>query len=243
MLGIDTIGLSVGQKAWHCTRFTVTGTWTKNAASGDLAYVRCVGPGGGGGRGTDGSSSGGGAGQGGHGGQCVEGFVDISGTPNATVTIGAVGAGAVASATNGGDGQDVSFGTLMRAQGGKGGARGGGAQNTPTIASSFPLRDVHPSIAGTYSGDANTFGYVHPLDPSARPAVGSSNTYPGGGAGGGARYGPGGAGGNGVATGAGNAGSTPAGYGGGGGGGSAGSTTSGNGAAGAPGVVEVWEFY
>lgn len=242
-IGVTAIGVSGSAKTWRCTRFTATGTWTKAAGSGDLAFVRCVAPGGGGGRGADANTTAAGTGQGGHGGQCVEGYVDISGVASATVTIGAAGVGATTAATNGGTAGDVSFSTLMRAQGGKGGGRGGGNTTLATAASNTPLAGVQPSIPGAYQGDGNSFGYIHPMDTAAHPASGSANTYLGGGAGGGARYGPGGAGGAAVAAGAGNAGATPAGYGGGGGGGSGGSPTSGNGANGAPGSVEVWEFY
>lgn len=249
MIGAKQIGATASAKSWHVTRFTTVGanTWTKAAASADLAFVRCIGGGGGGGRGVGTSTTFTGQGQGGHGAMCVEQWVDISTLTSATATVGAAGVGATVDSTAGGAGGDSTFGTLVRGPGGRGGGYSIVTTNTSPNTSStqwgaWPSIGVYPSIPGAMGNE--TGSYVHPLNGDTRAVQGTTNTYLAGGAGGGSRLGPGGNGGNGVATGAGNNGSAPAsGYGGGGGGGSGGSTTSGNGGNGAAGVIEVWEFY
>ena len=117
VLPIDTDGYSYKQTV----TFTANGTFTKASYSWLRAVrVKCVGGGG-----ASGAAIGAGTGQsqsaGGGGGAYAESFILVGslGTSE-TVTVGTAGVGG---ALDGGDGGNSSFGTLVVAEGGKGGER------------------------------------------------------------------------------------------------------------------------
>jgi hypothetical protein len=108
-------------------RFTSSGTFTKATYPWLRAIkVKCQGAGGGGGGINSTGSNEIAIGSGGSGGVYSESFItDIAGlATSVTVTVGAGGAGGFAGSTNGSTGGASSFGSLVSANGGFGGALG-----------------------------------------------------------------------------------------------------------------------
>ncbi|MCW8457403.1 hypothetical protein OQJ16_07480 [Legionella pneumophila] len=208
--------------------FNASGTWTKPAGIRKvLVYV--VGGGGGGGYAAPAAGEAM-VGSGGASGSVGIGTIDVTAIASVAVTVGAAGAGGVASTlTDATAGGTSSFGAHISAPGGNGGTQtNSGAGNN--------------MVSGGTSGTTATGGNIanwkgQPGAPAARI---SSTVYT---AGNGAVSIFGG-GGLGIATGAGSfaAGSSGSGHGAGGGGGARRDGANANGGAGAPGIVLVFEY-
>ncbi|WP_313378652.1 phage tail-collar fiber domain-containing protein [Achromobacter insolitus] len=155
-----------------------TFTWVKPTG---VTKVRVRVIGGGGGGASDNVAPGpSGGGQGGY----WEGIFDVSGMASVPITVGAGGAGATVTGTNGGAGGTSSFGTMCSATGGAGGTRDANSSSGGTSnggagfgwdggAGSVCVRDVYGSgfLGGAGGGFTSPFGVV---DSSRRtnPGVG-----------------------------------------------------------------------
>jgi hypothetical protein len=200
--------------------FTANGTWTKPSGA-KMVHVVCYGSGGGGaGGGLAGTTRGGGAGGGGQRASMLFNATDLSATE--TVTIGTAGTGGAAQ-TSGGDGNETTFGTKLKAYGGKGGTNAGVGGNGGGIgtASSTAAGNI-PGTGG--SAAAGNYGDFAGAGGGGATNIGGAAGF----AGGSAMYGATGGGGGACGDGGGTGGT-------GGAGGSLLTTTAGGGAAGGAG--------
>ena len=204
--------------------FTGSGTYTRPPGMRN-AIIQLQAPGGGGG-GAVASSSNLAVGSGGGGGGYAERLVTAAQIgASQTVTMGSVGAAGDTAGSSGGAGGTTSFGSLLSATGGAGGASISGGTS--------PSRGSNPGAGGIGSlGDTNIRGSAGQFGARFSGTNGYSgnggSSHLGGGAAGATEGGSGNAGGN---------------YGGGGSGGNSDSATGRGGGAGGPGVIVVYEFY
>lgn len=231
---LDGSNLTGVGKPIDVQEFTSGGTWTKPSGASRV-LVRLWGAGGSGASSASGSPD---DASGGGGGAYTEAWFDASDLgATETVTIGSGGAGVLGgggAATPGNDGGNSSFGSLLQANGGKGGnagttdqagGNGGVVPNLVAVNGLFGIGASADAGDGLYSGAGGSSGADKNGGNSHYGGAGGGGSTDGSSSGSGGTSNLGGNGGAGSHTGAGAAGTVPA-----GGGGGSTNTTSGAGA-------------
>lgn len=146
--------VALGKQLLSVTVFNGSGTWTKPSGC-TTVVVEAVGGGGGGG-GAEGGGAQASAGGGGGGGCYVKCYITSGLGSTETVTIGAGGSAGGAVAGYGGAGGDTSFGALVVAQGGDGGA--GMNAGTSLITATGGAPGVLTTYSGTVIEESHMYG-------------------------------------------------------------------------------------